>query len=71
MDVCADMLDFLQDFKGLISGVRERSFRGGTCHLFPSTFLSASETERNTLRNFEMKRLFRNAFSERSMSSEK
>ena len=49
----------------LTSGVRKRSFRkgvlGGTCLVFPGTFLLPPKQKRNTLRNFEMKRLFRNA----------
>ena len=39
--------------------------------MFPRTFFFASETEKEHPRNFEIKRLFRNAFSERSKRSEK
>ena len=42
------------------------------CLVLPGTFLFLPpEQDRNTPRNFDMKRLFRNAFSERSKRSEK
>ena len=62
-------------FGAPLSGVRKRSFRkgvsGSTCLVFPGTFLFASERTKGSPGNFDMKRLFRNTFSEHSKRSEK
>ena len=67
---------FLGQTKAVLSrafgkGVSEKEFQEVHALCSQARSFLPPKQKRNTLRNFEMKRLFRNAFSERSKRSEK